>query len=62
MTLIEESISQIVELKYLYSILSCMLRQRAMHLTLRSYLLFALLSVFYYERNEKRKHKHRTLT
>lgn len=58
-TLIEENIQGIVELKYVYIILSCMVRQRWMQLTIRPYLLLALLSVFYHER---RKQKHRTLT
>jgi hypothetical protein len=48
-----------VELKYVYLIFSCMIRQRWLHLGIRPYLLLALLSVFYHER---RKHKHRTLS
>jgi len=48
-----------VELKYVYLIASCMVRQRRLHLALRPFLVFALVSVFYHER---RKHKHRTLT
>jgi len=36
-----------------------MVRQRRLHLALRPFLVFALVSVFYHER---RKHKHRTLT
>lgn len=59
MLLIEENLSQIIEIKYIYVIFSCMIRQRWMTLNLRPYLLFALLSVFYHER---RKHKVRTLT
>lgn len=57
--LVEENLSQIIEIKYIYVVFSCMIRQRWMALTLRPYLLFALLSVFYHER---RKHKVRTLT
>jgi hypothetical protein len=52
-------VEQVVELKYVYLIVSCMVRQRRLHLTLRPFLVFALVSVFYHER---RKHKYRTLT
>ena len=40
-------------------ILACMVRQRNMQNTVRSYLILGLLSVFYHER---RKHRPRTLT
>jgi hypothetical protein len=56
---IPEINAQIPELKFIFSVLSCMIRQRAMQTAIRPHLLFALLAVFYYER---RKHKHRTLT
>jgi hypothetical protein len=46
-------------MKYLFLLFYCMIRQRALHLHIRSYLLFALLSIFYHER---RKHKPRTLS
>lgn len=51
--------AQVPELKFLFSVLSCMLRQRGLQTAIRPHLLFALLAVFYHER---RKHKHRTLT
>lgn len=57
--LMEETLSQITEFKFVYFIISCAIRQRWLHLAVRPSLLFALISVFYHER---RKHKVRTLT
>jgi hypothetical protein len=59
LNLVEENIGQIIEIKFIYSIFSCTIRQRWMNLSVRPYLLFSLISVFYHER---RKHKVRTLT
>jgi hypothetical protein len=59
LTLVEESLTNIVELKYLFVILNCMIRQRWMHMTIRPVLIFGLLSVFYHER---RKQRYRTLS
>jgi hypothetical protein len=59
LALVEEGLTQIIEIRFIYCIISCAVRQRWMNLSIRPLLLFALISVFYHER---RKHKVRTLT
>lgn len=46
-------------MKYLFVIFNCMLRQRGLHMQIKPYVLFGMLSIFYHER---RKQKTRTLT
>ena len=53
--LIEESFQTNIELKYLYILVSYMVRSRWMHMGLRSYFIFGLLSAFYYERRKQRQ-------
>lgn len=48
LALVDDSLTSIVELKYLYMILACMIRQRWLHLSIRPVLLLGLLSVFYH--------------
>lgn len=48
-----------IEIKYLYIVLSCMVRQRSWHTNIKSLFLYGICSFFAYER---RKQRVRTLT
>ena len=56
---IEENIATTPELKYLYLINMCMIRQRGMHYSIKSLLVWGICSFFMFERRRQRT---RTLT